>query len=187
MSPSDSWFSHPCPQKFWKRYLVSILTQPMGWKCCQQKSLEKTGRENGRKIGAQMYGEWGGGRGTARGKEPPSNPTRTGMSPRRRNSDAKLCLNIPYIPITRFNTKIEISTEFCLWKHNSEKAHVQRENPRGKRRHRAHPPTCCSPTIPSSPPARFQDTVGKNRPLILKIYSTQHNPALSMWVIENSL
>lgn len=31
----------------------------------------------------------------------------------------------------RFNIKIEISTEFCLWKHNSEKAHVQIETHRG--------------------------------------------------------
>lgn len=27
----------------------------------------------------------------------------------------------------RFNIKIETSTEFCLWKHNSKKAHVQIE------------------------------------------------------------
>lgn len=38
-------------------------------------------------------------------------------------------LNILQSPIMRFNTKIEKSSEFCLWKHNSEKAHVQIENP----------------------------------------------------------
>lgn len=89
------------------------------------------------------------------------------------------CLNIPPVPIMRFNTKIEISTEFCLWKHNSEKAHVQIENPgRGgtgyPSLHDKHP------QLRNFPPARFQDTVGKNRPLILKIYSTQHNPGFSV-------
>lgn len=38
-------------------------------------------------------------------------------------------LNILQSPIMRFDTKIEKSSEFCLWKHNSEKAHVQIENP----------------------------------------------------------
>lgn len=89
------------------------------------------------------------------------------------------CLNIPYIPIMRFDTKIEISTEFCLWKHNSEKAHVPIKKP-GRRgttqpsRIDHHPQLCIFPS------ARFQDTVGKNRPLILKIYSTQHKPGFSM-------
>lgn len=78
----------------------------------------------------------------------------------------------------RFDIKIEISTEFCLWKHNSEKAHVQIET------HTEEAPRTPPRTINTHshvlPSARFQDTVGKNRPLILKIYSTQHNPGFSM-------
>lgn len=43
---------------------------------------------------------------------------------------------------------------------------------------------CPSPCVRNThshafPSARFRDTVGKNRPLILKIYSTQHNPGLA--------
>lgn len=58
------------------------------------------------------------------------------------------CLNILYIPILRFNIKIEISTEFCPWKHNSEKAHVQ-INPRRRGTlcpslHEKHPQPCFS-------------------------------------------
>lgn len=88
------------------------------------------------------------------------------------------CLNSLYIPILRFNIKIETSTEFCLWKHNSEKAHVQIET-------HAEEAPCAPPCVRNThshafPSARFQDTVGKNRPLILKIYSTQHNPGFSM-------
>lgn len=79
----------------------------------------------------------------------------------------------------RFSTKIEKSTEFCLWKHNSEKAHVQIENPTGRG---ATLPLLTQepPAIVCFPSAQSQDTVGKNRPLILKIYSTQHNPGRSM-------
>lgn len=91
------------------------------------------------------------------------------------------CLNILYIPILRFNIKIEISTECCPWKHNSEKAHVQIET-HAEEAPRA-PPCMRNTHSRAFPSARFQDTVGKNRPLILKIYSTQHNPGFSMWNI----
>lgn len=34
------------------------------------------------------------------------------------------CLNSLYILILRFNIKIEIFIEFCLWKYNLEKVYV---------------------------------------------------------------
>lgn len=56
------------------------------------------------------------------------------------------CLNILQSPIMRFDTKIEKSSEFCLWKHNSEKAHVQIENPAGE----APPAPPCTIIVHSS-------------------------------------
>lgn len=92
-------------------------------------------------------------------------------------------LNIPRSPIVRFSTKIEKSSEFCLWKHNSEKGTCSKRKPRPERRRLPLPAPSSGSTVLHLPSARSRDSVGKNRPLILKIYPTHHDPGFPMWIL----
>lgn len=153
----------------------------MGWKSHQQKFFGENweGRKKKRKEGK---GTWSTNVCQGRAAEKASS---NGMGQECYWGGEPLilsyCLNILYIPILRFNIKIEISTEFCPWKHNSEKAHVQIETHAEEAP--GAPPCMRNTHSHAFPSARFRDTVGKNRPLILKIYPTQHNPGFSMWII----
>lgn len=105
------------PQNFQDDNLVSLLLNSGQKMWSSETPLGKKNRKNRAKANRGS-----GGVGEMFSSNENRNVTREAEPP-----ILSYCLNIPHSPIMRFSIKIEISTEFCLWKHNSEKAHVQIE------------------------------------------------------------